>query len=260
MDTWKALLLGIIQGLTEFLPVSSSGHLALSQHLLGFQNLKDYVLFDLICHLGTLSALLFFFAASFRNFPQKSTHLKHICIGTLPLFPVALFLKPITALFDAADLLGWCFLFSAFILFFSTRSIPLYTFSTSHKWASCLTIGIFQAIAVLPGISRSGATISAAKLLGWEEEEAMQFSFFLAIPAILGGLFLETLHYFHSAPQQKEPFALIHAFIGFSSSFVVGYLVLHGMKYVIKNSRWKYFAWYCLIIGLFTLAYFNLLV
>ena len=196
MTTIDAIILGIVQGLTEFLPVSSSGHLKLAQHFLGLQNLDHYLLFDLACHLGTLIAIGLFFFQAIRNlFVGQTTHLRQVVLATLPLFPLVLLMKPIEAAYAEPAYLGVFFLMTAAILF-----LGVYYGKTSpegqrhqHVWRDALVIGSWQALAILPGVSRSGSTISGARLLGWSPQEAIVFSFLLAIPAVLGGTSLELL-------------------------------------------------------------------
>ena len=259
MTTWQALLLGIIQGITEFLPISSSGHLALGQYFLGFENLQDYILFDLVCHLGTLMAIFYFFFPVIKeSLNVQNKQFWMIVIATLPLFPLVFILKPIKALFDQPQFLGPCFLFSSALLFAGIYlRLPLFS-QSKLKWKDAVAIGTFQAIAILPGISRSGATISAANLLGWQKEQAVSFSFLLAIPAILGGVVLEGWQAWHAPSisiSTVNPWAY---FIGFTTSCFVGILSLLLLMRAITHNKWCYFAWYCLTLGLITTLYFNL--
>jgi undecaprenyl-diphosphatase len=257
MTTWQAFLLGLIQGITEFLPISSSGHLALGQYLLGFENLHDYILFDLVCHLGTLVAILYiFFPIIKESLALHSDQFWRVVLGTLPLFPLVLILKSIKSIFDQPQLLGPCFLVSACLLFASLYWHPRHSHG-KNKWQDALTIGLFQAIAILPGISRSGATISAARLLGWPKESAIQFSFLLAIPAILGGTILEGWQAWHASGITLSiinPWAFV---IGFCTSCFVGCLSLWALIRLVIQDKWSYFAWYCLVLGLATTIYFN---
>jgi undecaprenyl-diphosphatase len=261
MTTWQAFLLGLIQGVTEFLPISSSGHLALGQYFLGFEHLQDYILFDLICHLGTLLAIFYvFFPLIKESLTTQTSRFWQVVLGTLPLFPLILILKPLKALFDHPQLLGPCFLLSACLLFASLYwRLPSYS-NHQRKWRDPLAIGLFQAIAVLPGISRSGATISAARLLGWQKEQAIQFSFLLAIPAILGGTVLEGWKAWHASAAANFPIDLWTFVIGFLTSFIVGCFALRLLIRLVIQDKWIYFAWYCLGLGIATTVYFNLFV
>jgi undecaprenyl-diphosphatase len=262
MTTWQAFVLGLIQGITEFLPVSSSGHLALVQYFLGFKNLQDYILFDLICHLGTLLAIFYvFFPVIKDSLIIHTNRFWQIVLGTLPLFPLVLLLKPIKAFFDHPQLLGPCFLISACLLFASLYGRSFIQSQTNKRsWQDPLTIGIFQAVAILPGISRSGATISAARLLGWQKEQSIQFSFLLAIPAILGGSIIEGWQAWHTSItvlSNLNPWTFL---IGFFTSFLFGCLALQILIRLVIQDKWSYFAWYCLVLGIATTIYFNVFV
>jgi undecaprenyl-diphosphatase len=258
MTIWQAFLLGIVQGIAEFLPISSSGHLALGQYLLGFEHLQDYILFDLVCHLGTLIAILYvFFPLMQESLNIRCRRFWQVVLGTLPLFPLIFILKPIKSLFDQPQVLGPCFLASAGLLFASLQRC--FPFRNQTQWPDSFIIGIFQAIAILPGISRSGATISAARLLGWQKEQAIQFSFLLAIPAILGGAVWEGWQAWQNPHliswNALNPWPLL---VGFCTSCVVGYLSLWILIRMVIQDKWRYFAWYCLILGMVTTLYFNL--
>lgn len=260
MSIIEAIILGIIQGLTEFFPVSSSGHLELGQYLLGFTHLDQYVLFDLVCHLGTLCALVFVFAKQIRETTTSYTRLAQIAIATLPLFPLVLFFKPIKELFDQPQYLGYCFLFTALLLQLgNSLRLPVTQRNPNNtkKWGDALFIGIFQAIAIIPGISRSGATISAGRLLGWNTQEAATFSFLLAIPTILGGLVLEILHLSKTGFLNPSQVGLYQYALGFLFSMGVGYIALKGVMLLAAKNKFGYFVWYCLLLGIVTLVYFN---
>lgn len=257
MSTWEAIILGVIQGLTEFLPVSSSGHLELGQIFLGFNNLHHYIFFNLICHMGTLCAIFYLLFPQIKQ--SLTTHkerLGYLVLATLPLFPLVFVLKPIKAVFDQPQYLGLCFLFTALLLFSSQMDIKRR--SKSRKFDS-ITIGCFQALAVFPGISRSGSTISAARLLGWSNEEAVSFSFLLAIPAILGGTALELLQLFMHSNVEGPSIHLLTFAVGFITSFAVGCLALKLLIRMLAEGKWIYFAWYCLFLGIVTTVYFNFL-
>lgn len=255
MTNWEALFLGIIQGVTEFLPVSSSGHLELSEYFLGFQDLHRYILFNLISHVGTLCAIFFIFATQIKQSLTNRSRFFQIVLGTLPLFPLVLIMKPIKAVFDQPQYLGICFMITSLLLFagifFRFRKNP------TQGWQGALTVGLFQAVAILPGISRSGATISAARILGWQKEDAITFSFLLAIPAILGGTVLEVLQWVRLPSSEMAPIGFTQFLISFLTSFVIGSLALKLLIRMTVQDKWSYFAWYCLILGTLTTLYFN---
>lgn len=260
MSTFEAILLGIIQGITEFFPVSSSGHLKLVQALLGLKNLDRYIIFDLVCHLGTLFAICLIYAKQLREaFTVHRIVLWKVILATLPLFPLVFLLGPIKTLFNRPEYLGYFFLFTAFLLYLGIRfGTPKNSqLLTEHPWRDSILIGIFQAIAILPGISRSGSTISGARLLGWNLQQAITFSFLLAIPAILGGTVLETALLIF-----KQDLSLLPAIgwgeylAGFSTSFAAGCLALILLQKLAVKDKFIYFVWYCLIIGIFSCLYF----
>lgn len=259
MTTWQAFLLGMIQGITEFLPISSSGHLALGQYFLGLGSLENDLLFNLICHLGTLLSIFYVFFPLIReSLKNPSSRLWTVILGTIPLFPLVLIIKPLKTLFDDPQILGPCFLTSACLLFVSLYYRFPFTLQTpQRRWIDPLTIGLFQAIAVLPGISRSGATISAACLLGWEKKEAVQFSFLLAIPAILGGIVLEGWQVWQSSFSTLSSINPWTFIVGFFTSFFIGCCSLKGLISFMIHDKWVYFAWYCFLLGIFTTFYFN---
>lgn len=251
MNLFQAIILGIVQGLAEFLPISSSGHLALAQHFLGFNDLGSLVFFDLVCHLGTLLAIAFVFKKEIIDAFSNRSLLAQILLGTLPLFPLALLIKPIKGLFDRLDLLGYFFIATALLLWLGNRAQEREKVPSRF---SPLFVGLFQAMAIVPGVSRSGATISGAKLLGWPKEKAVTFSFLLAIPAILGGFTLECLSLL-KAPSVN--FDLLPLITGFTLSFLTGVFALKWLIWAAKEKNLLPFAWYCLILGLWTHLYFN---
>lgn len=262
MTTIEAILLGIIQGITEFLPISSSGHLVLAQNLLGMKNLKDLITFDIICHLGTLLAILVVFREQIKNVILKDRQtLIKLSIAILPLFPLVLLLKPIKKLFEEPQYLGFFFLITAFLLYLGIRfgqnksEIQL----TKNRYRDAFTIGLFQAGAILPGVSRSGSTISAARLLGWSYSEALTFSFLLAIPTILGGVILEMGQlFFKSSSAVHVEIPLLQYTLGFITSFIFGWGSLSFLQKLASKQQFMYFVWYCLLLGIATIFYFGI--
>lgn len=260
MSTLDAIILGIVQGLTEFFPVSSSGHLHIVQHLLGLQELDQYILFDLACHLGTLLAIVFFFFQRIKDlFKGDRARLFQIALATAPLFPLVLVMKPIKAAYADPSYMGLFFILTSAILFLGIRfgkTVPE-TARQPNRWRDALLIGTWQAAAILPGVSRSGSTISGARLLGWSPNDAVFFSFMLAIPAVLGGTTLEVYKYWRH-PEAAADVSMLHYFIGFSVSFAVGLFGLRLLMRIIASNKFSYFAWYCLFLGLATAWYFQL--
>lgn len=244
--------MGLIQGLTEWLPISSSGHLKLAEH---FLNLQLPILFDVILHFGTLIVVLFFFREDIKQLLYalarldfKTEHGKlilPIIVGTIPTVIIGLTFGQLIettfqALLPIAIALIACgiLLFSAKIGREEKQNIPLVV---------ALIIGIAQGIAIIPGISRSGATIAVAMLIGIKREKAFKFSFLLSIPAILGALVLTLTTQLESLTASGLGFPEI--FIGTITAMIVGYLALKLLWKVISNRKLHVFAVYCWILG-----------
>jgi len=261
MSTIQAIILGIIQGITEFLPVSSSGHLTLYQTLLGLENLDQYIAFDLVCHLGTLLAILIVFTPQIKQVISSDIkRLMQIGVGTLPLFPTVLIMKPLTRLFDQPQYLGYFFMITAVLLYLGIRFGREYPEEHLKKkrFGDAFMIGIFQTLALLPGVSRSGSTISVARILGWKPQDAVMFSFLLAIPAIIGGSSLEFLKLISGKTiYPTSTLSFMQYASGFISSFIVGYLSLLLLIRLAVKGKFMYFVWYCLIVGICSFLYFG---
>lgn len=252
LNLMQSMLLGIIQGITEWLPISSSGHLVLMQKLM---NLQVPVAFDIMLHFASLIVIIIFFRKEITNilislarWDTKSGYFRLAILIILGNILTALIVFPLKDTFEKAfsSLLavGICFIFTGILLFFSERRIGNEPFSIK----SSAIAGIAQGLAFLPGISRSGSTISAALLSGIKKEEAFRFSFLLAIPAIAGASILEINEIISST----IPLAVLSA--GFIASFAVSFIALYSLKRIIMNRNLHYFSYYCFAIGLITLA------
>ena len=260
MSLIQALILGITQGLTEFLPVSSSGHLKLGQIFFGFENLGNYILFDLFCHLGTLGAVLIVYRRDILDVLRcKGVSVMLILLATLPLFPLVLILKPLKELIDTPQLLGAFFLLTATLLILGERfgRVTPPEQREGKRVRHALLVGLSQALAVLPGVSRSGSTISTACLLGWERKDAARFSFLIAIPAILGGTALEVLEIIKGDIPPVDVSVAAYA-IGFVASFAFGWMALIYLLRLLERGSLRIFAWYCAILGIGTLILTNI--
>ena len=254
MSLLEALFLGIIQGITEFFPISSSGHLILFQKLLGLDHLEKYVFFDLVCHLGTLFAVLWIFAGEIKKAFSEKSYFFQVVIGTLPLFPMVFLLHPLKSLFNKIEYLGYFFLLTSVLLYFGER-FRMRLSSDKRSFRDAIGIGCFQALAILPGVSRSGSTISGAKLLGWKTEDAIAFSFLLSVPAILGGIVLEAKEaFFGDSPVYFEANAYL---AGFAAAFFTGFIALKCLIRIAARDKFKIFSWYCAGIGFLTLYLFH---
>ena len=255
MTFFHALLLGIIQGITEFFPVSSSGHLELAQILLGLPNLKNYIPFNLVCHLGTLLAVIIVFRKDLLNIvfvKQERTKLWLLLVALSPLLPLYPLLGTIKEAANHPEYLGYFFITTALILFLGEKASKWLqrpeALKNSKSYRDALCIGIFQAFALIPGISRSGLTISGARIMGWNLKDAVRFSFLLAIPTICGGALVE-MKSLISDPNVGVGLEAPHYIIGFVTSFAVGFLTLNFLLRFIKKGTLLPFAWYCLLLG-----------
>ena len=270
----SSFLLGVLQGITEFLPVSSSGHLVLAQHFLHIQ--KQALLLDVWLHFGTLLSIfcvltrpvlrlidgaiqgirhLFSHPATFLASPQgeNSRLLLLVIVASLPTALIGfLFKDTFEHLFEGNLLLvGTAFLFTALLLLLTKfRKTPFSAAGIDISWFQALAIGTIQGIAIIPGISRSGSTISLALLLGVSRKEAGEFSFLIVIPAIFGAMLLETLH--GTVALQNSGF-LISALVGMITAWGVGILALKLLLRVVNQGTIYRFAYYCLLIGGITL-------
>ncbi|HSW86558.1 MAG TPA: undecaprenyl-diphosphate phosphatase [Rhabdochlamydiaceae bacterium] len=259
MSSFAAFIMGLIQGLTEFFPVSSSAHLKLAKIFFGLQTSENQVIFDLVCHFGTLFAVLFFLRRDIFNlFKYERKKLCMLFIATLPLIPCYFLLKPLRDWASQTHLLGFFLILTSAILFagqhlrFKRMSPP----SLRKEVYDVLWIGAMQSTALIPGISRSASTISCAQALGWSPTEAVRFSFLLSIPTIFGGNVLELL----KRSASMEPAASISfssCLIGFLSSCIIGFIVIRYAVRMLERGNLRPFAWYCLIMGIAAAVYLN---
>ncbi len=259
LEHLKALLLGIIQGLTEFLPVSSSGHLELANYFFGERGIpKDQVLMTVTLHLATVLATLIVFRKDIQSilmgvFRREKSALQYAGFIILSMIPAVfiglVFEDVIDALFDSNILLvGSMLILTGIGLLVSDK---VKGGKLQIRNASALLIGFAQAIAILPGISRSGATIGTALLLGVNREEAARFSFLMVIPVILGKVALDIIQgdYTHTT----LPFTVL--LVGFFAALISGYFACRWMISIVRRARLAYFGWYCLTIGLIGVAW-----
>lgn len=246
MNLIKALLLGLIQGVAEFLPISSSGHLVLAQQLLDI-NPPPYF-FDVAVHLGTLGAVLIFFWPKLKQISLN--YLLQILIGTTPVLIIGFLVRnQLTALFSSKLLVLGCLLITASLNFAThhlLQTTPTGNSNYSPNWKKSTLIGIFQSLAIVPGISRSSATLFAAILLGYPRQKAFEFSFLISIPAILAANLYQLWQL--DVPQTLIPTHLI--IIGALTAFLTGLASLKLLKKLIKQTKYNWFGWYCLILAL----------
>jgi undecaprenyl-diphosphatase len=254
MEIINAIILGIIQGLTEFLPVSSSGHLEIAKAILGENKVgEESLLMTVVLHFATALSTIIIFRKDileilsgllqFKNNDSFWFSLK-IVLSMLPAALVGIFFNDeIEALFGGAlTLVGSMLLVTGLLLFLADKA------KASAKKVGikhAILIGVSQAIAILPGISRSGATISTAVLLGIDKEKAARFSFLMVVPLIFGKMAKDIL----SGDIQYETTTFIPLLVGFIFAFLTGMFACKWMIKLVKSSQLKYFAYYCFAIG-----------
>ena len=254
MDIINAIILGIVQGLTEFLPVSSSGHLEIAKAILGEGKVgEESMLMTVVLHFATALSTIIIFRRDlteifsglfqFKNNESFQFSLK-IVLSMIPAALVGVFFNDeIEALFGGAlTLVGSMLLVTGLLLFLADRA------KASAKQVGIKTailVGISQAIAIFPGISRSGATISTAVLLGIDKEKAARFSFLMVVPLIFGKMAKDVL----SGDILYESVTFLPLLIGFIFAFITGLVACKWMIKLVKNSKLKYFAYYCFAVG-----------
>ena len=254
MDTIDAILLGIIQGLTEFLPVSSSGHLEIGKAILGDNSLpKESLLFTVILHFATALSTIVVFRKDILSILKGILKLQwnedlqfatKIAISMLPAVIVGLFFEEqLEQLFDGNIMLvGFMLIVTALLLYFGDKAKNT---TKNVSYSNALLIGISQAIAMLPGISRSGATISTSVILGNDKTKAARFSFLMVIPLIFGKIAKDLL----GGELSFNSGNITTLSIGFIAAFIAGILACTWMISLVKKSKLKYFSYYCLVIG-----------
>ena len=272
MHLLNAFLLGIVQGVAEFLPISSSGHLSIAQNLLnlGVEGTDD-VFFDVLLHLGTLVAV---FAAYWedirdmileffrmigdvahgtvpRSIPPARRLILLIIVGTLPLFVILPFRHMVEALYSNTFFVGGALLVTGLLLFACDRIRKGRKTEKSATLLDVLVVGVGQAIATCPGISRSGMTISMGCFRGMERRFAVRFAFLLSIPAVLGANILQIGDVVESGIDVK----LLPAYLlGVAAAAVSGYLSIRLVRMVASQGRFGIFAYYCWAAGAVTIA------
>ncbi len=247
MGLYQAFVLGLLQGLTEFLPVSSSGHLVIGQKLFNLSG--PPVFFDILVHMGTLLSIVIYLRRRLFKFYFNPRHWPLIIIGSAPAALVGFFLNDyLTTVFDSLTLVGFCLLFTALLLF-STRLIKNNQKNLDQLTSKdSLAIGLLQALALLPGISRSGSTITVGLWRGLKHESAFLFSFLLGLPAMLGALALQL------PDLSKNHIQLLPSLLGLITATVSGLLALKILEKTLASRKLFYFAFYCLLVGFWILA------
>lgn len=264
MTVFQSFLLGLLQGLTEFLPISSSGHLVVVQHLLGFQ--EPMLAFDVAVHVGTLAAVVVYYRRSLRDltvgiFMARERSREHrrllgwLVLGTLPAVIIAvLFRDPIERLFASPQMVGIFWIVTGILLLAAAGCRHADRSLRKLGFIDTIVIGIAQGLAILPGISRSGATISAGIMRGVSAPDAANFSFLLSIPAILGATILQV-----RSLAGLEASAVPVYLVGAVTAAVSGYAAIAVLLRLLKRRVIRPFGWYCVAAGIVTLTVLTVL-
>lgn len=275
MSIWESILYGFIQGLAEFLPISSSGHLAIFQSVFGAKSPDDNISFNILLHLGTLIAVFFvyrkdiwqlicaFFSLckkllrgnfQYSSYTTNERFVILVVIATIPLIPAALMEDYITALTSSIIVVGVILLFNALLLFFSDKMAKGNKTLDEVTPKNAIAVGLCQMLAVLPGLSRSGSTITGGLTQGFERPLAVRFSFILSIPAILGACVLKLPDFFATAASEGTEQLLIYL----AGALVAGLVGVGAMKlltYISQKSNFRLFSYYCIAAGLFAILW-----
>ena len=268
MDWLHALILGLVQGLTEYLPVSSSGHLAIGSELLGIKDVQQSMMFTVAVHVATVLSTVVILGHEIWKILSGAMHspvggklnddhkyVLNILVSMIPIGIVGVFFKDkVEAIFGSGlTIVGACLLLTAVLLSYSYFAKPRLKDKISLRDA--FIIGLSQALAVLPGLSRSGTTIATGLILGNKKENMAQFSFLMVIPPILGEALLDCIKAYKEGMEAAfggcDMTALL---VGFVAAFISGCIACKWMIGIVRRGKLIYFAIYCLIVGAVTLV------
>ncbi len=266
MEWFEALILGLVQGLTEFLPVSSSGHLAIGKALLGVEPAGDLI-FEVTVHAATVLATIVVFRKEIWKllcglfkfkYNDETDYIAKLCISMIPVFVVGMFFKDeVEAAFNSMAVVGICLLVTALLLtlsdFLAKRKpspcVPEENTVTQQRngisfWQA-FVVGIGQACAVLPGLSRSGTTISTGLISGVRREKMAQFSFLMVLVPILGETFLDVV----GGDMAASSVGMLPLLLGFAAAFFSGLFACRVMIALVRKAQLKWFGLYCALVG-----------
>lgn len=273
MPLLEAILCGIVQGLAEFLPISSSGHLALMHALFGMESAENYLTFDILLHLGTLVVVfVFYFKEIFALIPAFFTMLGKVFRGkfrmkeytknerfvillilaTIPLAGALILEDAVASLGAYTKVVGAILIFNGAVLFFSDRIAKRQARREELTPLGAVGVGFFQLAAILPGLSRSGSTISGGLLFGLSREDAVKFSFILSVPAILGANVMSIAEAVQTEISQTD---LNTYLIGMACAMISGFLAMKLLLYISKKAKFGAFAYYCVAVGILAVIF-----
>jgi len=252
MNNITSIILGVVQGVTEFLPISSSAHLVFIQTI--FHKNENMLFFDILLHFATMLAVVVVFYKDIVEYLKSVKIIFYITVATIPTGIIGLIIKKYFEDVFLTSIYASIFLILTGVMLYFSEWNYLKKQNEKKKivetgWLRSLIIGVFQGIAVLPGISRSGATLSATMFLGIEKKDAVKFVFIMSLPAILAATMLEIKDLMFSNEIVKFE---INYLYGIIAAFVFGILALKFLIKIVQNNTLKYFAYYCITVGIFT--------
>ena len=250
LSSVEILILGAIQGISEFLPVSSAAHLVLFSKYYEFNN--QNLLIDISLHLGSLIAIIFYFRKDLFNFVQNKSFLIKIVLGTIPIIPVGYILYQ-TGLINhlrSLEVIGWMSLIFGILLYISDKFKITKKIDTEFTNSSAIIIGLFQVLALIPGVSRSGITITSGRLLGFSRFDSAKISFFFSIPTLGAASFLGIYNIYKEGSAELNFLAIIAVIF----SFIFSYFTISIFLNFIKKFSLNIFIIYRILLSLFILA------
>ncbi len=275
MTISSAILLGIVQGVAEFLPISSSGHLAILQNLFALSAGEDHLFFDVLLHLGTLISICICYWGDIVAMVREvfivlrggrradgtpvqgnlgaARLFMMIVVGTLPLFLVLPINDKVEELYYITPFIGVALLLTGCMLFVSDKMTPGKRTEKNMRFRDALTIGLCQCVATIPGLSRSGTTITAGIATGLDRNFAMKYSFLMSLPAVLGA---NLLSFIKAIGEESIDASLIPAsLLGMLAAMLSGIAAISLMKLIAKKSKFGWFAYYCWGAGVLTIIF-----
>ncbi|MDZ7672378.1 MAG: undecaprenyl-diphosphate phosphatase [Halanaerobiales bacterium] len=255
MEIIKIIVLGFVQGLTEFLPISSSGHLVIMQKIFGIK--ENQLLITVLLHFGTLIPVLIIFWEDIKEILSFKKDKRHfiflIIVASIPTALIGIFFEDFFEnLFASTVSTAVMLIITGFILLIGDRLANYDKEITNFKWLNAVLVGIAQGMAIIPGISRSGSTITASLVQGLKKEDAAKFSFILSIPVIGGAGLLKINDAFSQGVSNFNTLAIV---LGMISAVISGYLAIKYFIYILKSKKLIYFSYYLWIIGAIILLY-----
>lgn len=264
MSIWFAVLLGLVQGLTEFLPVSSSGHLVLAQALFGSGIETNYMLFNVLLHLGTLLSVIVAFRRDIREliveffawvrdgFKLRGRPYRRfivmILLTIVPMFAVLPVKSKIEEVFSSPLFVGLMLLLTSALLFLSEKAPKKHKTEENARFPDALLVGVSQAFAVVPGLSRSGTTICAGLFCGFSRDFAVRFSFIMSLPVVLGANLLELIDVIRD-PAAMGDVSVPCYLIGILVAMISGLAAIRLVRLVTKRGNFRPFVVYCMLVG-----------